>query len=129
MPELQRHGRRSRRHLQVEAARRCIAKDTARIRKRSRASVNVGLHPHLNSATHRRRLTALELLALDDNALRELPAGLGQLGKLHTLTVSNNKLEALPEMGGMRALEELNVVGKSAGSRRDAIEQLSRKTT
>lgn len=55
------------------------------------------------------RLVALEVLALDDNAVTALPPELGRLARLAELDVSGTHLETLPrEMGSLVSLEELH---------------------
>ncbi|KIY99055.1 Leucine-rich repeat-containing protein 57 [Monoraphidium neglectum] len=57
-------------------------------------------------------LRRLETLSLSNNRLRALPASLGALGALRALGCANNRLESLPpELGGSSALESLDVSG------------------
>ena len=61
------------------------------------------------------QLTALEELWLHDNDLEALPAMMGKLKMLRTLTLSHNQLSTLPEgysgIGGCVALAELWLKG------------------
>lgn len=53
-------------------------------------------------------LDQLRYLGLQHNQLRELPPGLGRLGRLEQLIASDNRLSALPEsIEGLRSLERL----------------------
>ncbi|XP_065189106.1 protein scribble homolog isoform X1 [Sycon ciliatum] len=56
---------------------------------------------------HRKRL---QTLILDGNALREIPAIIGNFNKLQKLSISNNELEHLPDaIARLTHLQELNV--------------------
>ena len=60
--------------------------------------------------TSLQRLNKLEVLNLDRNKLRELPAGIGDLIELRNLSVSNNQLVDLPtSMQKLGELEKLNL--------------------
>jgi Leucine-rich repeat (LRR) protein len=57
-------------------------------------------------------MTALTCLMLDYNLLQSLPAGIGKLLKLETLSVKDNKLTQLPlELGYLRRLKVLETAG------------------